>query len=297
MKRILLTGAHGQLGNAFRTCFTESELANEWTLQETDINELDLTSNQSVLSFLASCAPSVIVNCAGYTAVDKAEQEVELAKKVNDNAVGYITKWACINFCRVIHISTDFVFDGNKSEPYLPSDQPNPIGVYGRTKLAGEKHVLELGSRGVIVRTSWLYSEFRSNFVKTMIDLMNKKSELGIVNDQIGSPTSAHSLSRLLIKVIEHENFNGILHWSDGASVSWFEFAMEIQRQAFNLGLLKTKIPLKPIKTEQYPTPAKRPKYSVLERNCSMEPFNVAIKNWKDELQGVITRMSEKIGS
>ena len=130
-----------------------------------------------------------------------------------------------------------------------------------------------------------------------MIDLMNKKSELGIVNDQIGSPTSAHSLSRLLIKVIAHENFSGILHWSDGASVSWFEFAMEIQGQAFNLGLLKTKIPLKPIKTEQYPTPAKRPKYSVLERNCSMELFNVAIKNWKDELQGVITRMSEKIGS
>ena len=297
MKKILLMGANGQLGNAFRKCFAESELVNEWTLQETDIDEMDLTSNEPVLSFLASRAPSVIVNCAGYTAVDKAEQEVKLAKKVNDIAVGNITKWACFNSCRVVHISTDFVFDGNKSEPYLPSDQPNPIGVYGRTKVAGEKHVLELGSQGVIVRTSWLYSEFCSNFVKTMIDLMRKKSDLDIVNDQIGSPTSAHSLSRLLIKVIGHENFYGILHWCDGASVSWFDFAMEIQRQAFNLGLLKTKIPLKPIKTEQYPTSAKRPKYSVLERNCSKELFNVATKNWKDELQEVITRISEKVGS
>ncbi|MGB0559172.1 MAG: dTDP-4-dehydrorhamnose reductase [Pseudohongiellaceae bacterium] len=296
MKKILLMGANGQLGMSFRKCFEESDLANKWTLSVTDIDEVDLTNTESTIPFLATCAPSVILNCAAYTEVDKAEQEAELAKEINDDAVADISKWASTNRCRVVHISTDFVFDGRKKEPYLPSDQANPIGAYGKTKLAGEKHVLELGSNGVIVRTSWLYSEFCNNFVKTMTNLMSKKSELGIVSDQVGSPTSTHSLSQLLIKVIENDNFYGILHWCDGTSISWFDFAVEIQKQALTIGLLKKKIPLKPIKTEEYATSAVRPKYSVLDRTCSLEQLNVEITDWKDELKVVLSRMSDKDG-
>jgi len=296
MKKILLMGANGQLGISFRKCFEESDLAHKWTLSVTDIDEVDLTNTESAIPFLTTCAPSVILNCAAYTEVDKAEQEPELAKEINDNAVADISKWASTNRCRVVHISTDFVFDGRKKEPYLSSDQANPIGAYGKTKLAGEKHVLELGSNGVIVRTSWLYSEFCNNFVKTMINLMSKKSELGIVSDQVGSPTSTHSLSQLLIKVIENDNFYGILHWCDGASISWFDFAAEIQKQALTIGLLKKKIPLKPIKTEEYATSAVRPKYSVLDRTYSLEQLNVEITDWKDELKVVLSRLSDEDG-
>ncbi len=287
-------GANGQLGMSFRKCFEESDLTNTWTLSVTDIDEVDLTDTESTISFLATSAPSVILNCAAYTEVDRAEQEAELAKELNDDAVANISNWASTNHCRVIHISTDFVFDGRKKEPYLPHDIANPIGVYGKTKLAGEKHILELGSNGVIVRTSWLYSEFSNNFVKTMTNLMSKKSELGIVSDQIGSPTSTHTLSCLLIEIIECDYFYGILHWCDGASISWFDFAVEIQKQALKSGLLKKEIPLKPIKTEEYATSAARPKYSVLDRTCSLDQFNVEITDWKDELKGVISRMSEK---
>jgi len=297
MKKLLLTGSKGQLGKTFSAYFSRSDLSKRYLLYCADRNEMDLSKEESISSLLSSLSPSVILNCAAYTGVDKAEQEPELAKNINDDAVANISKWASANFCRVIHISTDFVFDGSKREPYLPSDQTKPIGVYGKTKRAGEKHVLELGSSGVIVRTSWLYSDFCNNFVKTMINLMSKKSELSIVCDQMGSPTSAYALSRLLIKIIKQEDFYGILHWCDGACISWFDFAAEIQKQAFKLGLLKNKIPLKPIKTEEYATSAVRPKYSVLDRNGSQAQFSVDFTDWKDELRGVLRRMSEKVGS
>ena len=262
-----------------------------------DVEELDLSKEETIFSFLTSNGPSVIVNCAAYTAVDKAETETRLAKSINDKAVGKIAGWASINLCRLIHISTDFVFDGTKREPYLPLDHARPVGVYGKTKLAGEKQVLDLCDKGTVIRTSWLYSEFGQNFVKTMIKLMMEKSELGVVDDQIGSPTSTHSLVNLIFNVIERENFCGILHWCDGASISWYDFAVEIQKQAFEQGLLNRKIPLRPLATEEYKTLAVRPAYSVLDRGKTIDQFDVIASDWRAELGKVINRMTENIGS
>ena len=240
MNKLLLTGAEGQLGQTFQAYFSSSDLSQKYHLLTADIQEMDLRKKKSISDFLESNIPSLIVNCGAYTSVDTAELEVEAARKVNDHAVSCIARWASENSCRVIHISTDFVFDGRKTEPYSPCDETNPLGAYGETKLAGESHILELlPKRGLVLRASWLYSEYGHNFVKTMIELMKRKSELGVVNDQIGSPTSTHSLVRVLFSLIEHRTINGVFHWCDGAAISWYDFAIEIQRQALQKKLLK----------------------------------------------------------
>ena len=297
MKTLLLLGAKGQLGQTFRYHFSSSTLADKYSCVSIDVEELDLSKEETIFSFLTSNGPSVIVNCAAYTAVDAAETETCLAQSINDVAVGKIASWASINLCRLIHISTDFVFDGTKREPYLPLDHARPVGVYGKTKLAGEKHVLDSCDKGIVIRTSWLYSEFGQNFVKTMIKLMMEESELGVVDDQIGSPTSTHSLVNLIFSVIERENFCGILHWCDGASISWYDFALEIQKQAIEQGLLKRRIPLRPLSTEEYETLAVRPAYSVLDRGKTIDQFGVIASSWRAELGMVINRMTENIGS
>ena len=292
MEKILLTGAKGQLGQTFLLHFTRSDLTKKYTLIPSDRNDMDLTDNESIFSFLSLYKPSVIMNCGAYTAVDKAETECELAKKINDEAVGYISDWTSKNDCRLIHISTDFVFDGKKGAPYVPADTASPTGVYGQTKLAGEERILNsLTERAVIIRTSWLYSEFRQNFVKTMIRLMAEKPDLAVVNDQVGSPTSAHSLARVLIKTLEHQSFSGILHWCDGASISWFDFALEIQKLTSRHGLLKREVILKPLMTEDYPSLAKRPSYSVLDRSCALDHLELPATDWRVELEKVIERI------
>ena len=292
MKKILLTGAKGQLGQTFLSHFAQSSLSRKYTLIASDRNDMDLTRLESILSFLSLNKPSVIVNCGAYTAVDIAETEFELAKKVNDEAVGYISNWSSENDCRLIHISTDFVFDGVKRDPYLPSDVACPRGVYGKTKFAGEERILKShNDNGVIVRTSWLYSEFRQNFVKTMIRLMAEKPDLSVVQDQVGSPTSAHSLVDILLKVIEYQSFSGILHWCDGASISWYDFALEIQKLAFRHGLLKREIAIKPLMTDDYSSLAERPSYSVLDRSHTLEKLGVIATDWRVELEEVIERI------
>ena len=295
MKKILLTGASGQLGKTFNLHFAHSYLLEKYSLLAFDRSEFDLSKEESISSFLSLYKPSVIINCGAYTAVDDAETESELAIKVNDEAVGRISSWASENDCRLIHISTDFVFDGASKKPYLPTDPAVPIGVYGKTKRAGEKHVLDsLADSGVIIRTSWLYSEFRRNFVRTMIRLMSEKPDIGIVKDQIGSPTSTHSLARVILKVIEQRNIYGILHWCDGASISWYDFALEIQRVAHEHGLLEKKIPLKPLMTLHYPTKAARPSYSVLDRNLTLEKLGMINTDWRIELEKVVKRILGK---
>ena len=170
MEKILLTGANGQLGQTFNLHFEHSRLKEKYMLLAIDRNDLDLTKEESIYSFLSCYMPSIIINCGAYTAVDEAEIESELARKINDEAVGRISGWASENACRLIHISTDFVFDGAAEKPYLPGDLASPTGVYGKTKLAGEKHILNsLAESGVIIRTSWLYSEFSNNFVKSIL--------------------------------------------------------------------------------------------------------------------------------
>ena len=292
MNKLLLTGAEGQLGQTFRVHFPSSGLFEKYALISADVKEMDLTKKNSISEFLETHVPSLIINCGAYTSVDAAEAEVEVATKINDVAVAYITEWASKNSCRVIHISTDFVFDGEKKGPYLPADEPNPLGVYGQTKLAGESHLLKyLPSHGVVLRTSWLYSEFGHNFVKTMIELMKRKKELGVVEDQMGSPTSAHSLVRLLFRLIECDTCGGVIHWCDGATMSWYEFALEIQRQALKCGLLAREIPIKPLTTEEYPTPAVRPSYSALHRGTALEKLGLEETNWQAELKAVVLQI------
>jgi dTDP-4-dehydrorhamnose reductase len=290
---ILLTGARGQLGKTFSAKFSTSELQQKFELVQVGINELNLSDTNSVTACLSSYNPSVIINCGAYTSVDLAEGEKEEAMKVNASAVASIAKWANENQSRMLQISTDFVFDGKKTAPYSPTDIASPLSVYGETKLLGEKGIFEfLPKSGIIIRTSWLYSENGKNFVKKMLDLMSKKDELGIVSDQVGSPTSTHSLVEVLFAIINRPDTKGIYHWCDGASVSWFEFAIEIQKLAMECGLLRKEVPINPIKTSDFPTKARRPSYSVLEREATILKLGVPKTDWRKELKNVLVMIS-----
>ena len=292
--KILLTGAKGQLGHTFSVLFEHSELSKRYKLQTIDVEEVDFTDSNSIHSALSGYAASIIVNCGAYTAVDQAERHGDLAEKINCEAVAIMTEWAQKERAKLIQISTDFVFDGNKRTPYRPDDLTNPLGVYGRTKLAGEEHVLNNpGRSGLVIRTSWLYSEFCSNFVKTMIRLMKSEEEIKVVNDQVGSPTSTRSLVTLIFRMIGNKTTSGIFHWSDGAEITWYDFAIEIQKQAFDEGILKSKIPIRPTETSAYPTLAKRPPYSVLDRRKTVEEFGLSGMSWKEELNRVIGEIAK----
>ena len=285
----MLIGAKGQLGETFSKHFMDSSLSQRYELIRIDIKELNFLYKDVIPKKLSGLAPSVIVNCAAYTDVDKAEQQVELAKNINDDAVSIIAKWASQNQCRLVHISTDYVFDGSKNQPYAPSDNPNPLCIYGKTKLAGEMHVLGMQKKGgAVIRTSWLYSEFGSNFVKSMLRLMSKKQELSIVSDQVGSPTSTHSLVKVIFGVLSNNLSSRIYHWTDGASISWYDFACEIQRQAYDQRMLNKKIPIKPIKSSAYQSVAARPAYSVLDRRDALDQLKLKPSSWEIELGRVL---------
>ena len=292
-EKLLITGAKGQLGRTFSQLFERSNLRDEYKLQKVDIEEFDFTDRESILSALSFYNPATIVNCGAYTAVDQAEKNEKLAREINDDAVATMADWSRKKKSRLIQISTDFVFDGRKRVPYLPNDRTNPLSVYGRTKLAGEKHVLNhSGAAGVVIRTSWLYSEFCSNFVKTMLGLMKEKNEIKVVNDQIGAPTSTHSLVELLFRIIDSKLASGIFHWCDGAEITWYEFAVEIQKQAFDKGILRSRIPILAADTSAYPTLAKRPSYSVLDRKKALIEFNIESMSWKEELKRVMRELA-----
>ena len=291
--RILLTGAKGQLGETFSKSFKQSILSQKHELLPIDLDEMNLLDKESMLRTLSELSPSVIVNCAAYTYVDKAEEEHELSKRINDEAVQILARWADDSLCRLIQISTDYVFDGTAGRAYSPSDMPNPLGVYGKTKLAAERHVSGMYSKqGVVIRTSWLYSMFGNNFVKSMLRLMAERKELSVVEDQIGSPTSANSLVKVLFAVLDHYKYSGIFHWTDGANISWHDFALEIQSQAYNEGMLFRKIPIGAIKTSAYAAAAKRPMYSVLNRQRTLEELSIEPSNWKIELGRVLKEIS-----
>jgi dTDP-4-dehydrorhamnose reductase len=293
-KKLLLTGCNGQLGSTFSALYKDSELGSLYEFSSVDVEQVDFMNKESILSILSLNNPSIIVNCAAYTSVDKAEEEPDAAFKVNDLATAIIANWARENGSRLVHISTDFVFDGAKEYPYKPNDETKPLGVYGNTKLGGERNIRNLLPKsGLILRTSWLYSEFGQNFVKTMLALMSERAEIGIVNDQIGSPTSTHSLVKILFKIIGNETASGIYHWCDGAAISWYDFAVEIQEQAMSRGLLQKKIPVKPIPAAGYSVLAKRPTYSVLDTKATLNKFDVVKVDWKKELNYVIRAIAK----
>lgn len=289
---ILVTGAAGQLGQTFSRLWSESPLP-KYQFQALNRTELDLSQADTAIAVLSELKPSVIVNAAAYTQVDKAETESTEAHLVNAEAVGRIAAWTAENDAKLIHVSTDFVFDGTSETPYVPNQQTNPLGVYGVSKLAGEQQIQSLAAEhSAIIRTSWLYSEYGNNFVKTMLRLMGTKEELSVVDDQIGSPTSTNGLAALIFAMILKDNYRGIYHWSDGASISWYRFAQEIQNQAVREGLLSKAIPISPILTSDYPTPARRPAYSVLDRTRALSEFDCPSADWQAQLNVVIKELA-----
>ena len=283
MKNILITGANGQLGNEMRVLSEENK---EYTYFFTDVAELDICNEQSVMDFVKANHIQVIVNCAAYTAVDKAEENIEFCTKLNADAVGYLAKAAEANQAEFIQISTDYVFDGTAHTPYRETEPTCPNSVYGSTKLAGEQNALTLCSRAMVIRTAWLYSTFGNNFVKTMIRLGKERDSLGVIFDQIGTPTYARDLARAIYAAICQGVTPGVYHFSNEGVCSWYDFTKAIHRLA---GIKDCKV--NPLHTEEYPTPAKRPHYSVLDKTKIKNTYHIEIPYWMDSLQSCIAQL------
>ena len=290
---ILLTGCSGQLGTAIRFHWDASPLAAVYELLPVDADQLDLTDSEDVTAYLDQIRPRYLINTAAYTAVDTAESEASAAFEINADAVLVLVRWCKKNASTLIQVSTDFVFDGKTESPYLPESETSPLNVYGASKLAGEQYVRDaMPNHGIIVRTAWLYSEFGSNFVKTLLDLMRKKTEIKVVSDQIGSPTSAHTLAQFILALIASGKTHGIFHWTDGAEISRFDFANAIYEAGRSYGLIAEEVAIWPIPCGEYPTPAVRPAYSVLDRTSSLELIDGGVDDWQAALRHVVMSLA-----
>ena len=283
MKNILITGANGQLGNEMRVLSAEYP---EYAYFFTDVAELDICDEQAVMEFVQANDIHVIVNCAAYTAVDKAEENVELCTRLNADAVGYLAKAAEACGAEFIQISTDYVFDGTAHVPYRETASTCPDSVYGHTKLAGEQNALTLCSRSMVIRTAWLYSTFGNNFVKTMIRFGRERDSLGVIFDQVGTPTYARDLARAIFVAIRQGVVPGVYHFSNEGICSWYDFTKAIHQLA---GITDCKV--KPLHTEEYPTLAKRPHYSVLDKTKIKETYHIEIPYWMDSLESCIAEL------
>lgn len=291
---VLVTGAGGQLGQSLQFLAKSQFNINIKNQKENDLEfifcnstELDITDSNNVQNIFDKYKPNFCINTAAYTAVDKAESEPEKAYLINLVGAKNLAA-ACNQYnATLLHISTDFVFDGSKKSPYTEIDLPNPAGVYGQTKLDGEKAVQEICAKHYIIRTSWVYSQFGNNFLKTMLRLASEKDSLSVVNDQIGTPTNAVDLAAVLITIIQNsiqhptKNNYGIYNFSNEGHCSWYDFAQKI------FEFSNSKINLQPIATSGYPTPAKRPAYSVLDKSKIKEVFGIDIMDWKQSLKSV----------
>jgi dTDP-4-dehydrorhamnose reductase len=273
---ILVTGASGQLGQALKA---QAGRYDSLTFVFKTSAEADITNRQQLERVFNEAKPDFCINAAAYTAVDKAESETERAYAINVTGAKNLAK-VCLQFnTTLLHISTDFVFDGNKNTPYTEDDATNPQGVYGKTKREGEQEIETILPQHYIIRTSWLYSEYGNNFMKTMLRLAAERDKLGVVNDQTGTPTNANDLADALIHIlISSKKAYGIFHYSNEGAATWYEFAKEIFR------VNNVLIDLQPIPTSAYPTPAKRPVYSVMDKSRIKEVFGLDIKNWQESL-------------
>ncbi|MFN4075582.1 MAG: dTDP-4-dehydrorhamnose reductase [Cloacibacterium sp.] len=280
MKKILVTGANGQLGQCLQKISSQFE---EFEFIFTDSETLDITNKEEVNDFFWQNAPDFCINAAAYTAVDLAETEVEKAFLVNADGAENLAEACAENNAQFIHVSTDYVFDGENNLAYTEEDFTNPLGVYGASKLAGDELALEVNPCSVILRTSWVYSEFGKNFVKTMLNLFATKEELNIVADQFGQPTNANDLAEAIMKIIKSEKITpGIFNFSNLGRISWFDFAEKIAE------LSDAKIKLNAIETSQYPTPAKRPKNSVLDLDKISKTYAIQLKSWEESLEDCV---------
>lgn len=280
---ILITGCNGQLGNEMQSL--ESQYP-QYQWYNTDVQELDISNQQAIEQFVAAHEIDGIVNCAGYTAVDKAEENEELCAMLNQHAPAYLAAAVEKRGGWMVHISTDYVFDGTHHTPYVETDEPCPNSVYGRTKLAGEQEVMQHCKRSVIIRTAWLYSTFGNNFVKTMIRLGKERPELGVIFDQIGTPTYAGDLAKAIMAVVEKGIMPGIYHFSNEGVISWYDFTKAIHRLA---GI--TTCHVRPLHTAEYPTPANRPHYSVLDKTKIKTVYGIEIPYWEESLKDCIKKL------
>ncbi|MCB1650253.1 MAG: dTDP-4-dehydrorhamnose reductase [Pseudomonadales bacterium] len=288
--RIAITGANGQLGQTL----LRSSLCEQHTLLPLEREALDIRDAAAVSTTLDALSPEVIINAAAYTAVDAAESHEAEAFALNGDGVRHLAQWAAGRQARLIHVSTDFVFDGRQHRPYRVDDAVAPLSVYGKSKLAGEQALTHLLPEcGVILRTAWLYSPYRQNFVKTMLRLMRERESLGVVDDQVGTPTSTAGLVSCLQALVEAGHARGVYHWTDAGVASWYDFAVAIQEEALALGVLDNAIPIRPIATEQYPTPAVRPSYSVLDKSRALEELHCPQVHWRVALRDVLKHLSE----
>jgi dTDP-4-dehydrorhamnose reductase len=275
--KVLVLGSLGQLGRAlFATAPADA------TLTGLDYQDIDIAEASQVTDAFAAHAPDIVINCAAYTAVDKAESEPDLARRINADAAGIVAVAATRTDARCVHISTDFVFDGTAHRPYAPDTLPNPLSVYGATKAEGEAAVRAACPGALIIRTAWVYTAGGGNFVETMLRLMAGDGPVRVIADQIGTPTHAKSLARTLWALIA-AGARGTYHATDAGVASWYDFAVAIRDEALALGLLNKSVEVIPIRTEDYPTPAARPAYSVLDKTATWAITGVAA-HWRHEL-------------
>ncbi len=286
---IIITGKDGQLG--FELSRVQNQYSNQFDFLFTSRNDLDLMNEASIEAFIQQHQPKYFINCAAYTAVDKAETEKDIAFAINATAPSIIAKTCAAINCQFIHISTDYVFDGEKKAPYLPSDEINPLNVYGASKALGEKLAMENNPQSIIIRTSWVYSTHGKNFVKTMLKLMSERDEINVVADQIGCPTNAADLADAIMQIVLKLNndnafkHSNLYHYSNTGNISWFQFAQAI-KEITNLNCT-----VNPIPSAAYPTPAKRSNYSVMDTSYIANDFGVEIKVWKKSLQFMINSL------
>ena len=280
---ILVTGCNGQLGNEIQ--LLEKEYP-QHTYFNTDVAELDITNQLAVNDFINRHAIDGVINCAAYTAVDKAEGDKELCTTLNTVAPSYLAAAIDKREGWIIHVSTDYVFDGTHHTPYVETDTPSPDSVYGNTKLAGELGVSKFCKKHMIIRTAWLYSAFGNNFVKTMIRLGKEKTELGVIFDQIGTPTYARDLAVAIMTAVDKGIDTGVYHYSNEGVISWYDFTKAIHRIA---GIKDCKV--RPLHTSEYPTAANRPAYSVLDKTKIKQTYGIEIPYWEDSLKECIERL------
>jgi dTDP-4-dehydrorhamnose reductase len=288
---ILVSGKNGQLGRELQSLAT---LNQSFQFIFFDKNELSIGDEQSIKNIFEKFSPSFFINCAAYTAVDKAETEKEPAYKINAESVGIIAGYCSQHRTKLIHISTDYVFDGKGNKPYKEDDVTNPVNYYGFTKLRGEELALQNNADAIIIRTSWVYSKYGNNFVKTMLRLMHERKEINVVNDQFGSPTYAKDLAEAIVRIVNGQwsiesHFSPltshVFHFSNDGIISWYDFAVAIKE------IKKLNCAINPIPTSAYPTPAKRPAYSGLDKTKIVNTFNVELKNWKESLEQCLAQL------
>ncbi len=283
MKKILVTGANGQLGSEIK------ELAVNYPNFDfifTDIDDFPLDKAQEIITNFNRIQPDIVINCAAYTAVDKAEQDQEVADAINHRAIATLATLCYDSGAKLVHVSTDYVFDGTSAIAYKEEDQPNPKSVYGVTKLAGETACLKNCPESIIIRTAWVYSEFGNNFVKTMLRLMTERDTLSVVNDQIGSPTYAADLAQIILTILDNSKWEaGIYHYSNAGAISWYDFALDIKE------IGNKSCDIKGIPASAYPTPAERPAYSLLDKSKIRAVYGIEPVDYKISLKKMMNRL------